>query len=110
MSEDSLIATVLAPCHKLGTVVVWRGWARGGVVKGEGVPMTTEDKVIYAIAVLVMLTVLVIVLDVACVMAPDMPLAEVLKRAVARVAGMEVFRAKPVTPTVARRCPIEHRS
>ena len=58
--------------------------------------MTTGEKIIYGIAALVVLAVAVVTLDVACMMALDMRLAEVSKRALARVVGMEVFQPKPV--------------
>jgi len=55
-----------------------------------------SDKVMYAIAGIVVLVVLVIVLDVACMMTLDMRLTEVPQRAVAIVAGVGAFQPKPV--------------
>lgn len=54
-----------------------------------------SDKVMYAIAGIVVLAVLVIVLDVACMMMLDMRLAEVPKRAVAIVTGGQAPQPKP---------------
>jgi hypothetical protein len=57
--------------------------------------MTTGEKIIYGIALIVVLTVLVTVLDVACMMVLDVRLAEVPKRAVAIVTGGQAPQPKP---------------
>jgi len=69
--------------------------------------MTSGEKVMYAIAVLVVLAVLVTVLDVACMMGLDMRLAEVPKRAVAIVTGARAGQPKPTTaaPTPVKATP-----
>jgi len=60
--------------------------------------MTTVERVLSAIAVIVVLAVLVAVLDVACMVALDMRLAEVPKRAVAIVTGEQALQPKPAAP------------
>lgn len=69
--------------------------------------MTSGEKVMYAIAVLVVLAVLVTVLDVACMMGLDMRLAEVPKRTVAIVTGARAGQPKPTTaaPTPVKATP-----
>jgi hypothetical protein len=66
--------------------------------------MTTEDKVVYAIAGIVVLVVIVTVLDVACMVALDMRLAKVPKRAAIAV-GLLSSSPEPAAPAPVKATP-----
>lgn len=66
--------------------------------------MSTGEKIMYGIAVLVVPAVVVVTLDVACMMVLDMRLMEVPKRAVALVTGQQARQAEP---TATASAPVE---